>query len=237
METRTYPYTQQYCSKTPKNAILATRVRRNNNRQTSVHQRNVLVRLQHNQEEQLQLRHEGVPQPPFQIECANAQLEQPIATADIQFNIGTYTFRDTFVILSKTSFPIIRLECMQNYQAVIDTANGIINFPHLLMTLAMTDETRNCNPKPLKILAEGNQTLLPQQTTTVNAVVITTNTNDVTGTIQPLPQFDETANIIAAPALATANNKRINIRIANLTDFPRTIKTKIGKITDSQTRR
>ena len=42
------------------------------------------------------------PQPPFKIECANAQLEQPIATADIQFNIGTYTFTDTFVILSKT---------------------------------------------------------------------------------------------------------------------------------------
>ena len=28
-------------------------------------------------------------QPPFKIECANAQLQQPIATADIQFNIGT----------------------------------------------------------------------------------------------------------------------------------------------------
>ena len=41
------------------------------------------------------------PQPPFKIECANAQLEQPIATADIQFNIRTYTFTDTFVILSK----------------------------------------------------------------------------------------------------------------------------------------
>ena len=46
------------------------------------------------------------PQPPFKIECANTQLEQPIATANIQFNIGTftehYTFTDTFVILSKT---------------------------------------------------------------------------------------------------------------------------------------
>ena len=45
------------------------------------------------------------PQTPFKIECANAQLEQPIATADIQFNIGTCTFTDTFVILSTTSFP------------------------------------------------------------------------------------------------------------------------------------
>ena len=40
------------------------------------------------------------PKPPFKIECAKAQLEQPIATADVQFNIGTYKFTDTFVILS-----------------------------------------------------------------------------------------------------------------------------------------
>ena len=172
------------------------------------------------------------PQPPFKIECANAQLEQPIATADIQFNIGTYTFTDTFVILSKTSFPIIGLNFMRNHQAVIDTANGTINFPHVEMTLAMTDEMKNCNPKPLQIMAEGNQTLLPQQTTNVNAIVITTSTNDVTGAIQPLPQFDETATIIVAPALATAHNKRINIRVANLTDFPHTIKnhTKLAEM-------
>ena len=172
------------------------------------------------------------PQPPFKIECANAQLEQPIATADIQLNIGTYTFTDTFVILSMTSFPIIGLNFMRNHQAVIDTANGTITFPHVEMTLAMTDEKRNCNPKPLQIMAEGHQTLPPQQTTTVNAIIITTNTIDITGAVQPLPQFAETATIIVAPALATAHNKRINLRIANLTDFPHTIKnhTKLAEL-------
>ena len=172
------------------------------------------------------------PQPPFKIECANAQLEQPIATADIQFNIGTYTFTDTFVILSKTSSPIIGLNIMRNHQAVPDTANGTINFTHVEMTLAMTDEMKNCNPKPLQILAEGSQTISPHQTSTVSAIVIATNTNDVTGTVQILPQFDETATIIVAPALATAHNKRISIRIANLTDFPHTIKnhTKLAEL-------
>ena len=164
------------------------------------------------------------PQPPFKIECANAQLEQPIATADIQFNIGTYTFTDTFVIQSKTSFPIIGLSFMRNHQTVIDTANGTITFPHVEITLAMTDEKKNCNPKPLQIMAEGNQTLLPQQTTTINAIVITINATDITVAVQLLPQFDETATIIVAPALATAHNKRINLRIDNLTDFPHTIK-------------
>ena len=164
------------------------------------------------------------PQPPFEIECANAQLEQPITTANIQFNIGTYTFTDTFAILSETSFPIVALNFMRNHPAVLDTTNGTINFPHVWMTLALTDEMKNCNPKPLQTMAEGNQTLLPQQTTTVNTVIITPHTNDVTGTVQPLPQFDETATIIVAPALATAHTKRMNIRIANLTYFPHTIK-------------
>ena len=120
---------------------------------------------------------------------------------------------------------------MRNHQAVIDTANGTINFPHVEMTLAMTDEMKKCNPKSLQIMAEGNQTL-PHQQTTVNAIVITTNTNDVTGAVQPLPQFDETATIIVAPALATAHNKRLNIRIANLTDFPHTINnhTKLAEL-------
>ena len=172
------------------------------------------------------------PQRPFKIECANAQLEQPIATADFQFNIGTFTFTDNFVILSKTSFLIIGLNFMRNHQAVIDTANGTIIFPHVEMTLAMTDEMKKCNPKPLQIMAEGNQTLPPQQKTTVNAIVITTNMNDVTGAVQPLPQFDDTATIIVAPALATAHNRRLNIRIANLTDFPHTIKnhTKLAEL-------
>ena len=44
------------------------------------------------------------PQPPFKVECAIAELEPPIAAADIQFNIGTITFTDTFVDLSKLPF-------------------------------------------------------------------------------------------------------------------------------------
>ena len=54
---------------------------------------------------------------------------------------------------------------MRNHQAVIDTANGTTNFSHVAMTLTMTAEI--ANPEPLQLLAEGNQTLYPQQTTTV----------------------------------------------------------------------
>ena len=70
----------------------------------------------------------------------------------------------------------------------------------------------------------GNQAVLPQQTTTAAAKVNTTNTNDVTGTVQPLPDFDETANKIVASTLATVHKKPVNFRIANFTDITYTIK-------------
>ena len=72
----------------------------------------------------------------------------------------------------------------------------------------MTDEQATFNPKTPQTLTGGNQTLLPQQTITVGAVVIPTNTHDVTGVEEPLPQSDESANIIVNPPLATVYNKR-----------------------------
>ena len=78
------------------------------------------------------------------------------------------------------------------------------------MALAMTDDMKNCNPKPLQALTERSQN----------------------GAIQPRPHLDETATIFVAPALASSRNKRINIKIANLTDFPHTIKnfTKVAEL-------
>ena len=59
-----YRYTKLYHSKNEEKCYTTTRVSRKNHGRTcrlrSVHQRNVLVRLQHNQDEQPQLRHQGI---------------------------------------------------------------------------------------------------------------------------------------------------------------------------------
>ena len=54
----------------------------------------------------------------------------------------------------------------------------------------------------------------------------------ITGTIQPLPQFDECAKVIVAPAITTARDKKVPIKIANTTDFPYTkaTDTKIAEL-------
>ena len=46
---------------------------------------------------------------------------------------------------------------MGNQQAVIDTANSTIIFPHVEMTMAMTDEMKSCNPKLFQILTDGTK--------------------------------------------------------------------------------
>ena len=64
---------------------------------------------------------------------------------------------------------------------------------------------------------------------TVSAIFITTSTNDITGAAQPLQQLDETANIVVAPALATAHNKQINIRMASKTECPYESQTNLSE--------
>ena len=114
---------------------------------------------------------------------------------------------------------------MRNHQALLDTANGTITFPHVEITLAMKDEMKKCNPHAIQIRINGTQTVPAQQTLTVNAVAITNIVHPITGTIQPEPQYDEDAQIIVAPALATSDNKQIKIRVVNTTDTPYTIPT------------
>ena len=153
--------------KTTTDALPTTRVQRNNNgltcRLRSVHQRNVVVRLQSNQDEQRQLRHQG-------ISATTNQNWVGTCSARTTNSHSGYTFQHRNLHIHgqlrhplKDIFPHKGLKFMRNHQAVLDTANGTINFPHVEMTLVMTDEMKNCNPKPLQIMAHGNQTLLPNK--------------------------------------------------------------------------
>ena len=44
------------------------------------------------------------PPPPFKVQFANADLEQPRATYTLRFKIGDYTFEETFIVMNQTSF-------------------------------------------------------------------------------------------------------------------------------------
>ena len=165
------------------------------------------------------------PPPPFKVQYANAELEQPLATYTLRFKIGDYTFEETFIIMNQTSFPIIGLAFLRKHAAILDTAQGTIDFPKIQITMALTDETQKCNPKPITIKTEAKHTIPAHSIRIIYATIPVSIEHSKTGTIQPLPQFDECAKVIVAPAITTASDKKIPIKIANTTDFPYKIAT------------
>ena len=163
------------------------------------------------------------PPPPFKIQYANTELEKARATYTMKFKIGYYAFEEIFIIMTKTSYPIIGLAILQKHSAILDTAQGTIDFPQIQITLALKDEMQKCILKPITIKTEEKQTIPAQATGIIHASITVSNDHPITGTVQPLPQFDENAKLIVAPAITTARDKRVPIKIANTTDFPYTI--------------
>ena len=89
---------------------------------------------------------------------------------------------------------------MRNHQALLDTANGTITFPHIEMTLALKEQMKKCNAQTMPVRTNETQTIPAQQASTINAIVVTNAEHPIPGTIQSLPQFHEKAIIIIAPA-------------------------------------
>ena len=165
------------------------------------------------------------PSSPFKVQYANAELEQPLATYTLRFKIGVCTFEETFIIMNQTSFPIIGLAFLRQHAAILDTAQGTIDFPKIQITMALTDEMQKCNTKPIMIKTESKHTIPAHATRIIYASIPVSTEHPITGTIQPLPQFDECSKLLVAPAITTARDKKVAIKIANTTDFPYTIAT------------
>ena len=166
----------------------------------------------------------NAPPPPFKVQYANAELEQPLTTYTLRLKIWDYTFEETFIIMNQTSFPIIGLAFLRKHVAILDTAQGTIDFPKIQITMALTDEMKKCNPKHIMIKTDAQHTIPAHSTRIICASIPVSNEHPITGTIQHLPQFDLPPST-TAPAITTARDKKKPIKIANTTDFPYTIAT------------
>ena len=119
--------------------------------------------------------------------------------------IGDYTFEETFIIVTQTSFFIIGLALLPKHTAVLDTAQGTIDFPKIQITMAPTDEMQKCNPKPIFIKTESKHTIPARSTRLIHASIPVSNEHPIIGTLQLLPTFDECAKLIVALAISTAS--------------------------------
>ena len=66
--------------------------------------------------------------PDFQIMVANGQLETPIATAELKYQVGDMTFLERFIVMANLVNPLIELSFLQRNGTVLDMRQGLPKF-------------------------------------------------------------------------------------------------------------
>ena len=156
--------------------------------------------------------------PNFQIQVANGQLEKPLSTATIKFEIGDNSFAEHFVVMKKLTGPIIGLHFMRNNSVVIDTTHGLIHFPHLTMQVKTASSETITRPQP--VITDESLTIPPTTTKAITAFTYHPLKWNNTGTVTPLEKFTETANLLISQSMSTIIDKRIAVRLTNTTESP-----------------
>ena len=137
------------------------------------------------------------PLPAFQFMVATGLLEAPIATVELQFEVGDIIFREKFINMTNLTNPLIGLLFLQRYSTILDMRQGILNFPFFSMQLKIEDRTYPNVFEP--ILNPVQAILQPGERTTfwVKSQIYTDN--EATGIIQPSPLLENNENLLICP--------------------------------------
>ena len=79
--------------------------------------------------------------PVFPKQTANGQLEKPLATTTVEFDIGDHTLAEHILVRKKLTPLIKGLQFMRQNSVVLDTTQSLIHFP-----------TWQCMPKALQLI-------------------------------------------------------------------------------------
>ena len=160
--------------------------------------------------------------PIFQIQVANGQLAKPLLTATLKFEIGDNSFAEHFVVMKKLTGPIFGLHFMRNHSVVIDTTQGLIHFPHLTMQVKTTSSETTAKAQP--VTTDETLTMPPTTTKTITTFIDHPSKWNTTGPVTALEKFTETARLLISHSMSTIFDKRIAVRVTNITESPYLIK-------------
>ena len=110
---------------------------------------------------------------------------------------------------------------MRHNSVVIDTAHGLIHFPHL--TMQVKKAINQTSVKPQAVLIHDNTTIPQMTTITITAFVDHNSEWNTTGTVTPVEKFTETASLIISHSMSTITDRKIAVRVTNTTESPYTI--------------
>ena len=161
------------------------------------------------------------PPPNFQIMVANGQLEVPIGTVLLEFEVADFMLKENFIIMKNLPNPLIGLCFLRRNNAVFDATQGILTFPYFSMQLK--PDTQTSIRQATALFAENTYTLQPFETLPIASRVPHLMDHDATGIVTPSNQFGNHDSIFITASLSTVNNNAIGYQIINFSDLPYTI--------------
>ena len=161
------------------------------------------------------------PPPNFQIMVANGQLEVPIGTVLLEFEVADFMLKENFIIMKNQPNPLLGLCLLRRNNAIFDVTQGILTFPYLSMQLKPDTQTAIRQATPL--FAENTYTLQPGETLANASKMPHLVDHDATGIETPSQQFENHDSIFITASLSTVNNNAIGYQDINFSELPYTI--------------
>ena len=153
--------------------------------------------------------------PAFKLQVANGDIETPTKTVQLQFELGDWTFKETFIVATKMTGPILGL-------TFLDVSQALLHFPHLTYAIAADDnETVS---RHHKVTIKNQLTIMPDQCITIEAGINLRTITNTTGIIDPTEQYSGEHQLVVASSLSTVSNSKIEIRVTNTSPKPFTLK-------------
>ena len=162
------------------------------------------------------------PPPEFQIMVANGQLEAPIETVELQFEVSDITFREKFIVMTNLTNALIGLLFLQRNSTIVDMRQEILNFPFFSMQLKNEDRTYQNVIEP--ILNPAETILQPGKRTTIWVKSQIYADNEATGIFQPSPLPENDGDLLICPALSSTQNNKHMFQTSNFLDHHYTFK-------------
>ena len=123
------------------------------------------------------------PAPNFQKTVPKGQLELPIGTVCLTFEVADFMSKENFIVMEVLPNPLIGLCFLKRNNAIFDIRQGVLTFPHLSMQLKPEHNLPTRQSTPL--LAEATYTLQPGETMLLASRLPHIFDHDATGIVTP----------------------------------------------------
>ena len=170
---------------------------------------------------------------------ANGQLEAPIATVELQFEVDDLTFREKFIVMTNLTSPLIGPLFLQRNKTILDMREGILKVS--LFSMQLENEGRTY-PNVIEPIPNQVETILQRgKRTTIWVKSQIYADNEATGITQPSSLLENDEDLLICPALSSPQNNKQMVQISVFLYHPYTLKkgmhiTKFSILTLEQTK-